>query len=207
MSKIVVDTFLTLDGVLQAPGAPDEDPESGFPHGGWQVPLFDEQVGEFVGEGIERTEGLLLGRKTYDIFAAHWPNVPDDNPDAEIAKVLNAIPKYVASRTRKAVDWQNSTLLGADVPGAIAKLRAQPGGEIHVIGSGDLAQTLIRHDLVDEYRLITFPIVLGTGKRLFADGAVPTGLELVECRSTPSGAILAVYRRAGEVTYGSFALA
>ncbi len=204
MSRIVVDSFLTLDGVMQAPGGPDEDREGGFPHGGWQVPLFDEQVGEFVGQGIEHTEGLLLGRTTYEIFAEHWPNVPEDNPDAGIATVLNALPKYVASRTLTSVQWQNSTLLGADVLAAVAKLREQPGGEIHVIGSGDLIQTLIRHDLVDEYRLIVFPLLLGTGKKLFADGTVPTGLELVEARSTPRGAVLCVYRRAGEVTYGSF---
>jgi dihydrofolate reductase len=189
---------------MQAPGAPDEDRESGFPHGGWQFPLFDEQSGEFVGQGMEKMAGLLLGRKTYDIFAGYWPNIREDGPDAEIATVLNTVPKHVASRTLTTVDWQNSSLLGADVPGAVAKLKAQPGGEIHVIGSGDLVQTLLRHDLVDEYRLIIYPIVLGTGKRLFAEGAVPAGLELVDSRSTPRGAILCVYRRAGEVTYGSF---
>jgi dihydrofolate reductase len=203
MSKIVVDTFLTLDGVLQAPGGQEEDVESGFAHGGWQGQYFDEETGEFVGQGIANTEGLLLGRKTYDIFAAYWPNVTGQ--DADIAKVLNAVPKYVASRTLKSVEWQNSTLLGDDVPDAVAKLREKPGGEIHVIGSGDLIQTLIRHDLVDEYRLIIYPLVLGTGKRLFADGVVPTGLELVESRATSGGAVICVYRRGGKITYTSMA--
>lgn len=205
MSKIVVDTFLTVDGVLQAPGGPDEDREGGFTHGGWQAPLFDEASGEFIGEGFARIDGLLLGRKTYDIFAAHWPRVTDDHPDADAGRALNALPKYVASRTLTELTWQNSTLLGEDVPGAVAKLREEPGGEIHVMGSGDLIQTLIRHDLVDEYRLMIFPVVLGTGKRLFAEGAVPAALELVESRTTPGGVVICVYRRAGDVTYGSFA--
>ena len=206
MTTIVIDTFLTLDGVLQAPGGPTEDPESGFTHGGWQVPLFDEAVGEFVTEGMAKTEGLLLGRRTYEIFAAYWPRVGKDHPDGDIGNTINRVPKYVASRTLTAVEWQNSTLLGDDVPGAVAKLREQPGGEIHVIGSGNLAQTLIRHDLVDEYRLIVFPVLLGTGKRLFAEGTVPAALNLVESRTTPSGVVICVYRRAGEVTYGSFEL-
>lgn len=207
MSTIVVDTFLTLDGVLQAPGGPEEDREGGFAHGGWQAALFDDAVGEFVGEGMARLEGLLLGRKTYDIFAAHWPRVGEGHPDAEIARLFNELPKYVASRTRTSLEWANSTLLGDDVPGAVAKLKEQSGGEIHVIGSGDLAQTLIRHDLVDEYRLAIFPVVLGTGKRLFADGAVPAALRLVESATTSGGVLTCVYRRAGEVSYGSFALA
>ncbi|HEY0450246.1 dihydrofolate reductase family protein [Actinophytocola sp.] len=207
MSKIVVDTFLTVDGVMQAPGGPSEDREDGFAHGGWQVPLLDEAAGALIGEGFAQIEGLLLGRKTYDIFAAHWPRVTADHPDADAAQALNTWPKYVASRTLTGVEWQNSTLLGDDVPGAVAKLREQPGGEIHVMGSGDLIQTLIRHDLVDEFRLMIFPVVLGTGKRLFADGAVPAALELVQSRTTPSGVVQCVYRRAGEVAYGSFELA
>jgi dihydrofolate reductase len=204
MSAIVVDTFLTLDGVLQAPGAPEEDSSNGFPHGGWQAPLFDEAMGAFVGQGIERTEALLLGRKTYEIFAGHWPTIAEDHPDGEIGKVLNSIPKYVASRTLTSVEWQNSSLLGDDVPAAVATLREQPGGEIHVIGSGDLAQTLIRHGLVDEYRLMTFPLVLGTGKRLWAEGTVPTALTLVESQTTPAGAVITVYRPSGKPTYSSF---
>jgi dihydrofolate reductase len=206
MSKIVVDTFLTIDGVMQAPGAPNEDVDGGFPHGGWQVNHLDEAMGEFVGAGIAQTTGLLLGRRTYEIFAAHWPRVPEDHQDAEIGRVLNSLPKYVASRTLTALEWQNSTLLGDDVPAAVAKLREQPGGEIHVIGSGDLVQTLIRHDLVDEYRLMIFPVVVGTGKRLFAGGAVPATFTLVESRSTPAGAVICVYQPAGELVCGSFGL-
>ncbi|MCT2587380.1 dihydrofolate reductase family protein [Actinophytocola gossypii] len=204
MSTIVVSTFLTLDGVMQAPGGPDEDQSDGFPHGGWQAPHFDEAAGEIVGAWYATSTGMLLGRRTYEIFAGYWPTVGDDSPEAAMAKVLNEMPKYVASRTLSSVDWQNSHLLGDDVPAAVAKLRAEPGGELHVVGSAEFAQTLIRHDLVDEYRLMVFPLVLGTGKRLFGDGTVPGNLALVESRTTPAGAVASVYRRAGEVRYGSF---
>ena len=200
MSKIVVDSFLTIDGVLQAPGAPEEDKDGGFPHGGWQAPLFDEECGEYVGEGFARISGLLLGRKTYEIFAGYWPH----HEEIDVAKPLNTLPKYVASRTLTAVEWQNSTLLGPDVPGAVAKLREQEGGEIHVMGSGDLIQTLLEHDLVDELSLLIFPVVLGTGKKLFAEGTTPARFELAESRTTSSGVVICRYRRAGEVTYGSF---
>lgn len=206
MSRIVIDTFLSIDGVMQAPGAPNEDVDGGFPHGGWQVNHFDEAMGQFVGSGMASTEGLLLGRKTYQIFAGHWPKVAEDHPHEETARILNSIPKYVASRTLTGVEWQNSTLLDGDVAAAVATLREQPGGEIHVIGSGDLAQTLMRHDLVDEYRLMIFPVVIGTGKRLFADGAVPATMALVESRTTPAGAVICVYRPAGELVCGSFGL-
>ncbi|MGH3762256.1 dihydrofolate reductase family protein [Actinophytocola sp.] len=206
MSKIVIDSFLTLDGVLQAPGGPEEDRDGGFTHGGWQAPLFDEECGAYIGEGFARIEGLLLGRKTYEIFAGFWPHVSDDHDDAAAAQALNALPKYVASRTLKSVEWQNSSLLGDDVPGAVAKLREQEGGEIHVMGSGDLIQTLLKHDLVDELSLMIFPVVLGTGKRLFGEGTVPAAFELAESRTTPSGVVICVYRRAGEVTYGSYEL-
>jgi dihydrofolate reductase len=199
VSKIVVDTFVTLDGVMQAPNGPDDDRDGDFPHGGWQVPHSDEAIDAFIGAGIAQTTGLLLGRRTYEAFAAHWPNVP-----GESARTLNELPKYVASRTLDTVEWQNSTLLGADVPRAVAELRARPGGEIHVVGSGDLLQTLIRHDLVDVYRLMVFPVLLGTGKRLFGEGTGPAGLTLVETRTTDKGAIICVYQRAGDVTYGSY---
>jgi dihydrofolate reductase len=203
MSKLVINTFLTLDGVAQAPGGPDEDRESGFEHGGWQVALFTEQVGELVGRWQQFDGGLLLGRKTYDIFAAHWPNVPADHDHAAIAKALNAMPKYVASRTATSLEWQNSTLLGADVPAEVAALKEKQ--DLYVIGSLDLAQTLIRHGLVDEFRLMVFPVVLGTGKRLFADGVVPTTLELVSIETTDNGVIASVYRPVGTASYGSFA--
>jgi dihydrofolate reductase len=206
MSKIVVDSFLTVDGVLQAPGGPEEDRESGFPHGGWQVPYFDAECGAYIGEGFARIDGLLLGRKTYDIFASHWPHVGDDHPDADAGRALNALPKYVASRTLRSVDWQNSSLLGDDVPAAVAKLREQDGGEIHVMGSGDLIQTLLSNDLVDELSLMIFPVMLGTGKKLFGEGTVPAAFTLTESRTTPSGVVICRYQRAGEVTYGSYSL-
>jgi dihydrofolate reductase len=206
MTTIVLHTFLTLDGVAQAPGTPDEDRDGGFPHGGWQVPYFTERQRELVTQWQQGAGGLLLGRRTYDLFAGHWPNVPDDHAHAEIARMLNAAPKYVASRTLTSLTWQNSTLLDADVPTAVGKLKEQDLGELQVIGSLNLAQTLIRHNLVDEYRLMTYPVLLGTGKRLFADGTVPTGLALVSTETTTAGVTASVYRPAGAVTYGSFGL-
>lgn len=150
MRKLVVGTFVSLDGIMQAPGAPDEDRDGGFEHGGWTVPLFDEQLGQVMAELVSRAGALLLGRRTYDIFAASWPLVSDDDP---IAAQLNRIPKYVASRTLQSVEWNNSTLLTGDVAEQVADLKRQPGDEIQIAGSGDLIQTLMRHDLIDEYRL------------------------------------------------------
>jgi dihydrofolate reductase len=206
MARIVVNSFLTLDGVMQAPGGSTEDREDGFQHGGWQAAVFDDEVGAAVGAGMGNFGGLLLGRKTYDIFAGYWPNVPDDSQDREISTLFNATPKYVATRTRTELDWANSTVLGPDVPAAIAELRERDGADIHVIGSGNLIQTLMKHDLVDEYALMFFPVVLGTGKRLFADGTVPTTMKLVESSITAGGTIIARYRPAGEVKYGSFGI-
>lgn len=205
MGKIVVDTFLTIDGVMQAPGGSTEDVEGDFPHGGWQAPLWDDECGAYVGEGFARIQGLLLGRKTYEIFASFWPHVPDDHDDAPAAQALNSLPKYVASRTLNSVDWQNSTLLGDDVPAAVAKLRKEQSGEIHVMGSADLIQTLLENDLVDELSLMIFPVVLGTGKRLFGEGAVPRTFRMIESRTTSGGVVIGRYERAGEVTYGSHA--
>lgn len=206
MTTIVLNCFLTLDGVAQAPGEPEEDRDGGFPHGGWQVPFFTAGHGELVNRWQGPADGLLLGRKTYDIFAAHWPNVPDDHDHAPIAQVLNSVPKYVASRTVTSLAWENSSVLDTDVPAAVAKLRTGDIGELHVIGSLDLAQTLIRHNLVDEYRLLIYPLLLGTGKRLFADGTVPTNLRLVSSETTDAGVTACVFRPAGDVRYGSFAL-
>jgi dihydrofolate reductase len=205
MSKIVVDSFITIDGVLQAPGGPEEDKDGAFPYGGWQAPLWDDECGAYVGEGFARIDALLLGRKTYDIFASFWPHVSADHEDAAAAQALNALPKYVASRTLTSVDWQNSSLLGGDVPGAVAKLREQEGGEIHVMGSGDLIQTLLEHDLVDELSLMIFPVVLGTGKKLFAEGTAPAGFRLAESRVTSGGVVICRYERAGEVKLGAHA--
>src|SRR3954452_22130262 len=175
MRKLVVGTFVTLDGVMQAPGGPTEDPSGGFAHGGWLVPFADDELGRRIVELTERAGTLLLGRRTYEIFAAHWPLIGDEDP---IARKLNAMPKVVASRTLGRADWTNTTLLRGDVAREVEALKQQDGGEIQVTGSGDLIQTLLRHDLVDEFRLWTFPVVLGSGKRLFADGAAPAGLRL-----------------------------
>lgn len=196
MRKLVVSMFVTMDGVMQAPGGPDEDREGGFSHGGWLVPYFDDQFAASMGEWTGRAGAYLLGRKTYEIFAASWPNSSDP------AEPLNVRPKYVASRTLATVDWNNSTLLKGDVVEEVAKLKAQDGGEIQVHGSGDLVQTLFRHDLVDTIRLWQFPVVLGTGKRLFAQGAVPRGFQLVDTLVTTTGAVLLVYELAGKLKYG-----
>jgi dihydrofolate reductase len=206
MSTIAINMFMTLDGVAQAPGEPEEDRSGAFPHGGWQVPYFTEEHGEIVSRWQQRAGGLLLGRRTYDIFAAHWPHVPADHEHADFAAVLNGLPKFVASRTLASADWQNTTVLDGDVPTAVAELKRRDLGELLVIGSLDLAQTLIRHDLVDEYRLLVYPVLLGTGKRLFAGGTVPAGLALVSTETTANGVTASVYRPAGPVSYGSFAL-
>lgn len=200
MRKLVVGTFLTLDGVMQAPGGPDEDQSGGFRHGGWLVPYFDETLVEAMTEWVERAGAFLFGRKTYEIFAASWPKSTD--PADRIAMALNTRPKYVASRTLETAEWNNSTLLEGDVTDAVAKLKAQEGGEIQVHGSGGLLQTLLGHDLVDALRLWWFPVVLGTGKRLFGEGALPASFRLVESKATTTGAVLHVYERAGELRYG-----
>jgi len=203
MRKLVVGAFLTVDGVMQAPGGPEEDREGGFEHGGWSVNYWDEGMGQIITESTLQGDALLLGRKTYEIFAAHWPKVGGDDP---IANKLNSMPKYVASRSLKEVAWNNSTLIEGDVAKAVAALKEQPGNEIQVSGSGDLIQTLIEHDLVDEYRLWIFPLVLGDGKRLFAGGAVPAALKLVGTKTSSTGVAIHTYERAGAIQYGSFAV-
>lgn len=199
MAKLVVGTFVTADGVMQAPGGRDEDREGGFEHGGWLVPHFDEELGVFMDGLVGSADALLLGRKTYDIFARWWPHQPDDDP---MAAKLNSVPKYVASRTLRSADWQNTTVLEGDAADAVAKLKDELDGELQVSGSSDLIQTLLRADLVDEVQLIVFPVVLGTGKRLFGEGTIPRALRLVESRTTPSGVALQRYERTGEPEYG-----
>jgi dihydrofolate reductase len=203
MGKLVVGTFLTLDGVMQAPGGPEEDPSGGFEHGGWSVPFWgDDRMGQFTDESMQGAEALLLGRKTYEIFAAHWPNVGGDDP---MAAKLNSVQKYVASTTLDNVEWQNSTLIKGDVAEEVAKLKNEHA-EIQVPGSQQLIQTLLKHDLIDEYRLWFFPVALGTGKRLFADGTMPTNLELVDTQTSSTGVAMNTYRAKGPPEYGSFAL-
>ncbi|MGH3019542.1 MAG: dihydrofolate reductase family protein [Gaiellaceae bacterium] len=202
MRPLVVSTFMTLDGVMQAPGGPEEDPTGGFAHGGWSAGYWDDAMGQRMGEVMGGGFDLLLGRGTYEIFAAHWPHVPDQ-PGAE---QLNSARKYVASRTLDSVDWNNSSLLEGEVAQAVAKLKQEDGPEIQVHGSWGLIQTLLEHDLVDEFRLMIFPLVLGTGKRLFADGAVPAGLALADTATSSTGVVMATYKREGDIRYGSFAL-
>jgi dihydrofolate reductase len=192
----MVTEFLTLDGVMQAPGGPDEDTESGFKHGGWQAPLIDEESGTIITRGIQRMDALLLGRKTYDIFAAYWPKATGD-----IADKLNGVPKFVASRSRRKLEWNNSTLIQGDLPKQVASIK-KTHDEVHVIGSGDLAQTLLRNDLVDRLSLWVYPLTLGTGKRLFGEGTVPTSLRLASSRAFPKGAVHLEYDRVGKPKYG-----
>jgi len=196
MSSIVVQAFMTLDGVVQGGGGPDEDREGRFEHGGWQQSFNGDTVGEVIREWESNTEALLLGRKTYEIFAGSW-GVWDESAagfDGELTRRYNRIPKYVASRTLIEVGWKNSRLLGSDVPTAVEKLRAEPGGEIRVWGSTQLIRTLAEHDLIDEYRLVSYPLVLGTGKKLFSDGFPLTRLALTDSRALSSGVVINVYR-------------
>jgi dihydrofolate reductase len=193
-------TFLTLDGVMQAPGGPEEDPGGGFEHGGWSVGYWDEQMMRAMGESTSRPFELVLGRKTYEIFAAHWPHT--DDPGAEL---FNPAVKHVASTTRQELEWENSKLIEGEVPEGIRALKEQDGPELQVHGSANLIQTLLQHGLIDEFRLKTFPVVLGKGKRLFDGGTVPAGLELTSSEVSSTGVIMATYRSGAEIKYGSFA--
>ncbi len=191
MRKIVVVEFLTLDGVMQGPGSPDEDRSGGFDRGGWQLNYFDDTLGASILGALAETGGFLLGRRTYDTFAAHWPNQPADDP---LSGTFNELPKWVVSNSlREPLAWQNSTLIQGDVVKAIADVRAADGKDIQVIGSGELVQTLIRHDLVDEYRLMVHPIVMGAGKRLFRDEAATARLRLVESTPSSTGVLITRY--------------
>jgi dihydrofolate reductase len=204
MRKLVVLSFISLDGVMQAPGGPEEDAAGGFTHGGWVFPYFDDFLGKVMVEQMSNPFDLLLGRKTYEIFAAYWPYVKTD--EDPIAAGINNAKKYVASETLGKVDWSNSELIKGDVAREVKKLKEQNGPEIQVHGSGNLIQTLLKHDLIDELWLKIFPITLGRGKRLFAEGTIPAGFKLLNSGSSPSGVIVASYVRAGEVRTGSFAL-
>ena len=203
MAELTITTFLTLDGVMQAPGGPGEDPSDGFDHEGWLVPHADMDIGTTMAAIFAKADAFLLGRTTYDIFAGHWPRVTD--PDDLVARKLNTLPKFVASRTRAGFDWHNTTLV-RDVVAEVAAIKDRFAGELQVHGSAGLAQTLIKHDLIDEYRLLTFPVVVGSGKRLFGSGAVPTTLTLVSTSTTSTGTVVSVYRRGGALTTGSFGL-
>ena len=205
MRRITISTFLSLDGVLQSPGGPAEDPTGGFAFGGWVAPHFDPALGATMGEIFSRPFDLLLGRKTYDIFAAHWPYVTD--PNDPIAGLFNRVTKYVASRAKPNFAWQNSEWLGEDTAATLKKLKSEDGPDLVVQGSGELIQTLWKNDLVDEFSVLTFPVVLGKGKRLFGEGVVPAGLKLVNSQSYPTGVIRARYQPDGAVKAGDFQLA
>ncbi len=202
MRRLIVNTFLSLDGVMQAPGGPGEDDSNGFAHGGWSVNYWDDLMGQLMGEAMSSPFDLILGRKTYDIFAAHWPHASDDDG----AKPLNEATKYVASRSQPTLEWSNSALIAGDVAEGIAALKQGAGPELQVHGSGNLIQTLLRHNLVDEFRLWVFPVVIGSGKRLFAEGAIPVGLTLVDSKVSTTGVLIGRYEPAGDIVAGSFAL-
>jgi dihydrofolate reductase len=198
MRKIIVLSFVSMDGVMQAPGGPEEDVTSGFKYGGWTVPYFDEFAGKVMGEQMGRPFDLLLGRKTYDIFASYWPQ------HREEGKGLNQATKYVASRHPLQSAWEGTVHLGGDVLKEIKDLKAQDGPDLQVHGSGNLIQTLLKADLVDELWLKIFPVTLGPGKRLFGEGTVQAAFDLTECKVSPKGVIVANYKRAGKVKTGSF---
>lgn len=202
MRKLIVLSFITLDGVMQAPGGPEEDTTGGFKYGGWIAGYWDDFLGNVMAEQMAKSFDLLLGRKTYEIFAAYWPYVEDTDP---IAEKFNSAKKYVVSTTLRELEWNNSTLINGNVVKEIKKLKEQNRPELQVYGSSNLIQTLLKHDLVDAYLLKIFPITLGTGKRLFGEGTIPAGFKLVESKASTTGVIVANYERAGEVKTGLIA--
>ena len=198
MRKIIVLTFVSLDGVMQAPGGPGEDDSGNFKYGGWTVPYFDDALGQIMAEQKSHPFDLLLGRKTFEIFAAYWPHHEEEGAD------INNATKYVASNTLTKHEWNKSVFLNGNVADEIRRLKQQKGPELQVHGSGGLIQTLLEHDLVDEFWLKIFPVTLGTGKRLFDKGTIPGAYTLVESKSTPAGVMIGILRRAGQVKTGSF---
>jgi dihydrofolate reductase len=202
MRKLIVTTFVTLDGIMQAPGGPEEDPTGGFTHGGWSFNYWDDMMGQVMGEFMARPSELLLGRNTYEIFAAHWPLIKDD----PVADKLNNVRKYVVSRTLDELNWNNSTLIKGNVVQAVRDLKEQEDPEIQVHGSGNLIQTLLKHNLTDEFRLWIFPVTIGKGKRLFGEGTLPAGLKLIDSKTSTTGVIIATYEPAGKLKTGSFAI-
>jgi dihydrofolate reductase len=200
MRKLIVSTFLTLDGVMQAPGGPGEDDEGGFKYGGWSVNYWDDLMGQVMGEATSKPFAMVLGRKTYDIMAAYWPHASEE----EGGPIFNQATKYVASRSRPRLEWSNSVLIEGDAADGLAALKQEDGPELQVHGSSNLIQSLLRHNLVDEYRLWVFPVVIGSGKRLFSDGAFPAGLRLVDSKVSTTGVVIGTYEPAGEIAIGSF---
>lgn len=200
MRKLIVSTFLSLDGVMQAPGGPGEDDSGGFTLGGWSVNYWDDLMGQVMGEATSRPFAMVLGRRTYDIMAAYWPYASEETG----AKVFNDATKYVASRGRPTLEWSNSVLIEGDAADGLAALKQEEGPELQVHGSADLIQSLLRRNIIDEYRLWVFPVVIGSGKRLFADGAIPAALRLVDSKVSTTGVVIGTYEPAGEIATGSF---
>jgi dihydrofolate reductase len=199
MRKVIVLSFITMDGVMQAPGGPEEDTSGGFTHGGWTVPYFDQFLSEVMGAQMSQPFDLLLGRKTFEIFASYWPDHEEEGAG------INKATKYVASHTLTTHEWHKTVFLKGDVVAEIRMLKAGEGPDLQVHGSGDFIQTLLQHDLVDELWLKVFPLVLGSGKRLFAGGTIPASFTLSDSKVSPHGVIIASYKRVGEVQTGSFA--
>jgi dihydrofolate reductase len=199
--QLTVTTFLSVDGVYQGPGGPEEDRGDGFDRGGWLVPHFDEATGQFIDEIFREVDAFLLGRRTYEIFAASWPNATD--PNDMVAKRLNTLPKYVASSTLHDPQWANTTILEGDLVAAVQQLKERDGRELQVHGSGRLVQLLLDNDLVDRLNLLVFPVIVGAGRRLFPDSGIATGLALEESRTTPSGVAISVYRPVGRPEFES----
>jgi dihydrofolate reductase len=200
MRTLSVNTFLTLDGVMQAPGGPEEDRSGGFQHGGWSAGYWDDEMGQIMDEYVQKPFDLLLGRKTYEIFAAYWP-FHDDS----MGRALNNATKWVASKTLTSLEWEKSNLIKGDAGEGVKKLKEQSGPDIQVHGSANLIQTLLKHNLIDQFNIWTFPAVVGGGKRLFADGTMPAGLKLTESRHFSTGVVLGRYEPAGAIKSGSFA--
>jgi len=197
MRKVIAIDFVTLDGVIQAGGGPEEDTSGGFAYGGWQAPYSDEVLGTVMSRQMNMPFDLLLGRKTFEIWAPFWPHHADEWPGVNLAT------KYVASNTMTSHEWQPSVFLGGDIAEKVSKLKQQPGPDLHVYGSANLLQTLLKHDLVDAFWLMIYPITLGGGKRLFADGTIPAAFKVTESQVSPNGIIIVNYERAGAVTTGS----
>lgn len=202
--QLTVTTFLSVDGVYQGPGGPEEDRSGGFDRGGWLVPHFDDATGEFMTEVFKGVDAFLIGRRTYEIFAASWPNVTD--PNDPIANSLNTLPKYVASSTLEDPQWSNTTVLKGDLASAVQELKERDGRELQVHGSGRLVQFLLANDLVDRLNLLVFPVIVGAGRRLFPESGIATGLALDESQTTPSGVAISVYRPSGRPEFGSVEL-
>jgi dihydrofolate reductase len=201
MRNLIVQTFLTLDGVMQAPGGPGEDDDGGFAYGGWSVSYWDDQMGQVMGEATSRPFAMVLGRRTYDIMAAYWPTAPEETR----AKVFNDATKYVATHRQLTPEWSNSVQIEGDAADGLAALKAEDGPELQVHGSANLIQTLLAHNLVDQFRLWVFPVVIGSGKRLFADGTMPSGLRLVDHKVSTTGVVMGTWEPAGEIAIGTFA--